>query len=337
MITTFGEPLLRLSPHISKGEAGIYVGGSEANVCIALGTWGNQVGYISKLPSNELGHSIHDYLIHNNVNTDHVYQEGERVGIYFLMQGADLQHSSVIYDRNHSAFSQWKPGETDWLTILKGSTWFHWSAITPALNPELAQVCHEALKAAKELGLFISVDLNYRSKLWQYGKKPIDVMPQLVQFCDLIMGNIWAANTMLGTPLINEEFNNANKMEYNKAAVEAADKVFKCFPNCTQTAFTFRFSDAAEHTSLFATLNTKTNHYLSNTYISHNVIDRVGSGDAFMAGLIYGFSNKWEEQQILEFAVASAYCKWHILGDHTTASVKQIMDTSAKFHETYSR
>ena len=204
-VCCFGELLLRMSPALNKewiyaSGMAAYIGGAELNVATALAKWNIPVKYFTALPDNYLSKEIMEYLEENNIDTSAIHISGDRIGAYYLPQGTDLKHAGVIYDRAHSSFFHLQPGMVNWDEVLDGCTWFHFSAISPAINENAATVCKEALEAASAKGLTISVDLNHRSKLWKYGKDPVEVMPALVEYCDVIMGNIWAAETLLGTP-----------------------------------------------------------------------------------------------------------------------------------------
>ena len=198
----FGEILLRMSPELggrwlADAQMPVYIGGAEANVARALAQWGLPVTYGTAMPEHYLSREIETNLQGLGVRTS-VLWTGSRIGTYYLPQGSDLQHAGVIYDRAHSSFAELVPGMIDWETVLKGTTWFHFSAISPALTPSVASVCREALEAATRLGITVSIDLNYRAKLWQYGASPIEVMPELVQYCDVVMGNPVGGRNLVG-------------------------------------------------------------------------------------------------------------------------------------------
>jgi 2-dehydro-3-deoxygluconokinase len=199
-VISYGEILFRFSPEFDQHTSALYIGGAEANMAASLARWGTPVSYISKVPDNGLSRQVLQQLEKAGITTDRMLWGGDRIGAYYLAQGSDLKHAEVVYDRKYSSFSEIQPGATDWDALLEGAEWFHWSAITPALSQQAATVCKEALEAARRKGLIISTDLNYRNKLWQYAK-PFQVMPELVQYCDVIMGNIWAAHQMLDTAL----------------------------------------------------------------------------------------------------------------------------------------
>jgi 2-dehydro-3-deoxygluconokinase len=322
----FGELLLRLSPilngqWIKQSTMPVFIGGAELNVARALTRWQVPVSYSTALPDNYLSKEICEYVHSLGIDTSTILYTGNRIGTYYLPQGADLKNAGVIYDRAHSSFYDLKPGQIDWEELLKEKTWFHFSAISPALNENVAMVCKEGLQVATKMGLYISVDLNYRAKLWQWGKQPVEVMPELVQYCDLIMGNIWAAEKMLGINLEN------SLPDHKESYIEQAEKtslaICKQFHNCKQVANTFRF-DREEGLHYYATLYKHNHLYISNEHQTATVIDKVGSGDCFMAGLIYGNYNQLPTQEIINFSAAAAFNKLFVKGDATTTSIEEI-------------
>ncbi|SEW31595.1 sugar kinase [Chitinophaga arvensicola] len=324
-VITFGEILLRLSPQLAQHTAAIYVGGAEANVAAALANWGTEVAYISKVPENGLSKDVLAQLSNRGIHTDRVLWGGARIGIYYLAQGSDLKHAEVVYDRAWSSFSQIQPGTVDWDALLGDAEWFHWSAITPALNPDAVEICKEVLQAATRKGMTISTDLNYRSKLWQYGKKPVEVMPELVQYCDVIMGNIWAANNMLDTALDTDALEANTKDVYLQQAEKVAEEITTTYKRCKRVAFTFRFSNSATHNLYYAFYYNEGQMSISREYDTNEVVDRVGSGDCFMAGLIHAQLQGLDDQQIISFAAAAAYSKFFVKGDFNTTSEKDII------------
>lgn len=322
----FGELLLRLSPvlngeWIKQATMPVFVGGAELNVAQALTRWGVPASYSTALPDHYLSKEISEYVQCLGIDTSTILYNGNRIGTYYLPQGADLKNAGVIYDRAYSSFYELKPGQIDWEELLQGKTWFHFSAISPALNENVAMVCKEGLQVATKMGLYISVDLNYRAKLWQWGKQPVEVMPELVQYCDLIMGNIWAAEKMLGINLASSLSD--NKESYLKQAEQTSLAICNQFPNCKQVANTFRF-DREEGLHYYASLFNHNHLYVSHERQTATVIDKVGSGDCFMAGLIYGNYNQLSPQEIIDFAAAAAFNKLFVKGDATTTSVEEI-------------
>ncbi|WP_114779368.1 sugar kinase [Botryobacter ruber] len=330
-VLLFGELLWRLAAVDNDASANdnllqTFPGGAEANVAASLGLWKVPCSYFTCVPDNELANRALDVLQNNGVDTSRVLKRGDRMGLYFLMSANGLSTGQVVYDRKYSSFSQLTTGQIDWDSLLEGYTWFHWSALTPALNPNLAAVCKEALEAARKKGLTISIDLNYRSRLWDYGKTPLEVMPELVQYCDVIMGNIWAANKMLGTPIDESLDRNTSVEKYLEYAELSAKAVQAAFPQCRHVAYTYRFMDNPRHNLFYGTYYDGTKQYHSSVYETNEVVDRIGSGDAFMAGLLYSLFNNLQGQDVIDFATAAAFQKLFVAGDfgkHSAGQVKQ--------------
>jgi len=320
----FGEILLRMSPALNRAwihnaSMPVYIGGAELNVAGALAKWNVPVNYCTAMPDNYLSREIVEELEAKKINTSAIHYSGNRVGAYYLPQGADLKNAGVIYDRAHSSFAALQPGTINWDEILNDCSWFHFSAISPALNENIALVCKEGLKAASSKGLTISVDLNYRSKLWQYGKQPAEIMPELVQYCGLIMGNIWAVESLLGieSPIKSSEG------KTNEELLEAAGKsmllIHRQYPKAGSLAYTFRLEK-----EYWAVLQHGPQMAVSKKFAIGNVIDKVGSGDCFMAGLIYGLYQKHAPKDIIDYAAAAAFGKLLETGDATRQTVEQV-------------
>jgi 2-dehydro-3-deoxygluconokinase len=326
----FGELLLRLSPSsggdwLQTNAVPAFVGGAEANVATALALWDQPVAYCTALPDNFLSKQLAGYLQKKNIDTAAIHYSGNRVGLYYLHQGTDVKNSGVIFDRAGSSFAQLQKGMIDWDKVLEGIDWFHFSAIAASLTASAAAVCEEVLMAASAKGITISVDLNYRNKLWQYGKQPHEIMPGLVKYCDVVMGNIWAANVMLGIPLNESLIKQQGKKAYLQQASETSRTIQQQFPKVKTVANTFRF-DRDEGIQYYTTLF-QGQLFVSAEYTASKVMDKVGSGDCFMAGLIYGLNNDHDPQQTLNFATAAAYNKLFIKGDTTDQSVSQVTAT----------
>ena len=336
-IFCFGEILLRLSPEANGGWIGkrsiaTHIGGAEANVARALANWNVPVKYGTAMPDNYIGHDIEAYLEKRGVDTSAVHWSGNRVGIYFMQQGTDLKHAGVFYDRAYSSFYDLKPGMIDWDEALKDVSWFHYSAISPALNANVTAVCEEALKAASAKGITISVDLNYRAKLWQWGKKPAEVMPQLAQYCDVIMGNIWAAQSLLGIPINEELVAKHSKENYLVHAQQTVNAIRKKFPKCSTVANTFRF-DTADGIQYYTTLHNGDGAFSSIEFTGSNIADRAGSGDCFMGGLIYGMYHTLPPQETLNFATAAAFGKFSEIGDATQQTIGDVKKTLKNYEQ----
>lgn len=329
MVLSFGELLLRICPDtdgnwLKQNNLSFYVGGAEANVATALALWGIPSSYCTAVPDNLMTRQVLNDLQQKGVDTSRVIHGGQRLGLYFLPKGKDLKNAGVIYDRDHSAFAELKPGMVNWEQVLDGVRWLHFSAISPALNSRVAAVCEEALREASARHITISVDLNYRAKLWQYGASPGEIMPGLVQHCDVVMGNLWAAEKMLGIPVgpsINE---NSKQEDYLRHARTTSEKIRERFPKVKTVANTFRFDRDATGIHYYTTLLSEKKMYHSSTYDADKILDKVGSGDCFMAGLIYGLYREQPLQETLEFATAAAFQKLFIASDATDQGVSDI-------------
>lgn len=325
-VLCFGELLLRLSPQLNgewirQNNFPVFIGGAELNSATALANWMIPVSYCTALPDHYLSKEIIEFVSAKGIETNKIQLRGNRIGTYYLPQGADLKNAGVIYDRAYSSFWELKPGQLDWDEILKDISWFNFSAISPALNENVAAVCKEGAEAASKKGITVSVDLNYRAKLWQYGKQPSEIMPGLVQYCDVVMGNVWAAEKMLGIPV--EADLRDEKEAYLQQAIYTSKEISKKFPRCKQVANTFRF-DAGKGVKYYAALYTGEGLFVSNEQYAESIIDKVGSGDTFMAGLIFGNYQKHSPQEIIDFAAGAAFNKLFIKGDATTSSVEDI-------------
>lgn len=335
-VLCFGELLLRVCPDVEgnwldAGNLPFYVGGAEANVATALALWGIPSAYLTALPDHLLGRQLAGYLENRGIDVSRILYQGERLGLYYLPKGRDVKHAGVIYDRAHSSFAGLRPGAIDWDAIFQGIGWLHFSAISPALNQSVAEVCEEGLKAAVTKGVTISVDLNYRAKLWQYGASPVDVMPRLVKYCDVVMGNLWAAEKMLGIAVDPALTEKGSKQGFLDHALRTSTEIVRQFPRVRQVAKTFRFDRGEKGVQYYATLFSGGRLYSSREYGSEAIVDKVGSGDCFMAGLIRGLYHRRPEAELLEFATAAAFFKLFIPSDATD----QPADDVEKFMRTH--
>lgn len=321
-VLCFGELLLRISPsgnsdNAEKHPVLVYVGGAEANVATALAGWDVPVKYCTALPDNFMSRHMQQYLEYRGIYASSMlFSDKGRIGLYYLDRGADLK-SSVVYDREGSSFSLLKPGMIDWDKVLQDVAWFNFSAISPALNDNLAKVCKEALEAAARKNIIISVDLNYRARLWKYGKTPVEVMPALVEYCDVVMGNIWAANTLLGIPVDDNIHSKNGREAYLQHAMETSKNIIEKFPKCKVVANTFRFDSQANNIHYYTSLYTEEQQFNSQEFNCGGVVDRSGSGDCYMAGLIYGLYNKMNYQDVVNYASTAAFGKLQESGDIT--------------------
>ena len=323
-VVTFGEIMMRLSTerHLRFPQAESFkatYGGGEFNVAVSLANYGIDAEFVTRLPKNDLGYSAIKEMRKLNVQNQNVVFGGDRLGLYFLETGASTRASNVIYDRANSSMATIEKGTINWKEVFKNATWFHWSGITAAISQSAADECFEAIKAAKELGLTISTDLNYRSKLWLYGKEPKEVMPKLLEYSNIILGDIDTAYFMLGIEKVNPDYQAKNVLP------SQYDEIFKRCPNLKQVVTTLRYSVSASYQRIGGVLYNGKNLYHADIQDVTPVIDRVGSGDAFMGGLIYGLlEEKGDEQRALNIAVAACCLKHTVAGDYNLITVEEI-------------
>jgi 2-dehydro-3-deoxygluconokinase len=328
-VVCFGELLLRMSPAlngkwIQEMSMPMHIGGAELNVASALAKWGVPVKYFTALPANYMSEEICDFLKRKQIDISEIQFSGQRIGIYYLPQGADLKNAGVIYDRAHSSFYDLKPNTIDWDKLLEDADWFHFGAINPALNENIVSICHEAIAAANKKNISISIDLNYRSKLWKYGQAPAEVMPDLVKHCHVIMGNIWAANHLLGIPV--HANTNYTKMDYLEHSQKTAQNIKTQYPKCEVVSNTFRF-DHGDNIQYYAALHTNGEQFVSPEFTITEPKDKIGSGDCFMAGLIHGIYKAHLPQHTINYAAAAAVGKLQEIGDATQQTTEQIIKT----------
>lgn len=317
-IITFGEILLRLSPpnHSKLYKSRTFeahYGGAEANVGASLALFGCDVKFVTSVPDNELGDSALSELKSYGVEPIAVKQ-GKRLGVYYFEQGASERPGKVLYDRDGSSFANLKKGMIDWEAIFQDADWFHWSGITASLTEDLAILSKEALEAASKLGLTISADLNYRPTLWNYGKKASEIMPDLVQYCDVLLGGSDDSEKCLNI-----------KIEDSESIDSVFSKWKKQFPRLKTIVSTMRYDANASSNTIGAVLWNDGKLLKSKEYKISHIVDRIGAGDAFMAGLIYGLIT-WPEsyQETLEYAVAASCLKHSIPGDINLSSVNDV-------------
>jgi len=325
-VVTFGEIMLRLKALGSERllqspmlEATF--GGGEANVAVSLANYGVDVAFVTVLPQNEMADACVAELRKFGVDTSKIKGASGRMGIYFLENGANQKPSKVIYDRSYSSISMAKPGDIDWKNVFEGATWYHITGITPAISESAAQLSLESVKIAKEMGLTVSCDFNYRGKLWKYGKTAVEVMSELVKFVDVGIANEEDCQKSLGITVdVDVESGKLNVEKYK----ELSSKVLKAFPNLKIMAITLRESRSADSNGWSACLNDGKTFYLSKKYDIDDIVDRVGAGDSFSGGLIYGM-NKYENvEDALNFAVAASCLKHSIIGDFNRVTVKEV-------------
>ena len=327
-VVCFGEIMMRLSPpgfqrFVQARSFDVVFGGGEANVAVSLANLGIPVEYVTRLPQNEIGDACIAYLRQFGVGTTHIVRGGDRVGIYFLEMGTMQRGSKVIYDRAGSSIASIEPGMVNWKKVFDGAGWFHWTGITPAISKGLADVCLEAVKTAKEMGLTVSCDLNYRAKLWKWGKSASEVMPELVKYADVAIGNEEDAEKVFGIKAPGADIT-AGKVSGDHYR-EVAQKMVARFPNLQRVAITLRGSLSASHNTWSGLLYDGKEAYLAPIHQITHIVDRVGGGDAFAGGLIFSLLTNGDDlQRALDFAVAASCLKHSIYGDFNQVSIAEV-------------
>jgi 2-dehydro-3-deoxygluconokinase len=332
-IITFGEIMLRLNPpgylrfkQASQFEASY--GGGEANVAASLAQFGLPAKFITCLPKNDLGEACAARLRQQGMDLSQVVWGGERIGIYFLENGVAQRPSKVVYDRAGSSFATLQPGMINWNAVFENASWFHWTGITPAVSQSAAETCQEAVETARELGLTISCDLNYRVKLWKWTESPGKVMENLVGLCDVAIGNEEDADKVFGikAPQTDVTQGQISAEKYRAVCQGLADR----FPTLKSIAITLRSSLSASHNIWSAVLQHKGEFLAGPSYSITPIVDRVGGGDSFAAGLIYGLMTYPQEpQSALRFAVAASCLKHTISGDLNSVTVQEVEQLAA--------
>jgi len=323
---SFGEIMLRLKPlnferFFQSPLLEATFGGGEANVAVSLANFGLDSSYVTALPSNDIGNACIGELRRFGVDTSKIVRSSGRMGIYYLENGANQRPSKVIYDRADSAIAIAKPGDIDWKKAFEGATWFHITGITPAISASAADLSIESVKAAKEMGLTVSCDFNYRGNLWKYGKSSIEVMSELVKYVDIGIANEEDCQKSLGIKVDVDVEKGELKVDlYEKLS----NKVLEQFPQMKMIAITLRESKSADQNGWSACLNDRSQFYLSRKFEITDIVDRVGGGDSFSGGLIYGL-NKYENKlDALNFAVSASCLKHSISGDFNRVSVSEV-------------
>ena len=323
-IVTMGEIMLRLSPEgndrfIQAESFRIIPGGGKANVAISCANYGHDCYFVSKLPKHEIGQIAVNALRRYGVNTQFIARGGDRIGLYYAETGASMRPSKVIYDRAHSAIAEAKPEDFDFDAIFEGADWFHWSGITPAISDQSAECLRQACIAAKKHGVKVSVDLNFRKKLWT-SEKAISIMRPLMQYVDVCIGNEEDAELCLGfKPDADVEGG-----ETNAAGYEGIFRQMKDQFGFEYVVSTLRESFSATHNGWKALIYDGKEFYQSKRYDVNPIIDRIGGGDSFSGGLIHGLLTKPTQGEALEFAVAASALKHTINGDFNLVSVEEV-------------
>lgn len=323
-VITFGEIMLRLAPEgyyrfVQAENFGATYGGGEANVAVSLANYGLDAKFVTKLPKHDIGQAAVNSLRRYGVDTSNIVRGGDRVGIYFLEKGASQRPSKVVYDRAGSAIATAAKEDFNWDEIFEGAEWFHFTGITPALGDDVAEICLEACKAAKAKGITVSCDLNYRKNLWTR-EKAGEVMAGLMEYVDVCIANEEDASDVFGIKADDTDITGGklNHEGYKEVAKKLADRF-----GFSKVAITLRGSISANDNNWAAMLYDGNNYYFSKNYLVH-IVDRVGGGDSFGAGLIYACISGYEPQSTIEFAVAASCLKHSIEGDFNQVSVDEV-------------
>ena len=323
---TFGEIMLRLRApgherFFQSNMIEATFGGGEANVAVSLANYGEDAAFLTVLPENALGDECVRELRRFGVDTGRILRGKGRMGIYFLEAGANQLPSKVVYDREYSAIALAKPGDIDWDKAFEGIGWFHITGITPAISESAMELSLESVKEAKKRGITVSCDLNYRKNLWKYGKKASEVMRELAKYVDVAVANEEDVQKSLEiTADVDVESGELSREKYK----ELGDKVLAAYPNMKMIAITLRESHSADWNGWAACLNDREHFYVSKKYEIRDIIDRVGGGDSFAGGLIYGLNHYADRQAALEFAVAASCLKHSVIGDFNRVSASDV-------------
>lgn len=323
-VATLGELMLRLKTagKIRIRQSNIFescYGGSEANVACSLAQFGIPTKFISALPDNDLGEQAYCFLRSYGVDISSVVKKSGRMGVYFVEEGADIRSGKVIYDRDNSTFAELNGDEIDWDKAFEGIRWFHVSGISPAISASTSDLTERALREAKKRGLHISIDLNYRAKLWQYGSEPKEVLPSMVEFADTLLAGRGDCSSCLG---LRSETAEGDNSYFEMLSAE----IIRQYPNIKKVVITMRTTQSSEKHSMSAHSRSKENICYSRVYELNHVVDRIGTGDAFVAAYIFGQISDLGDQQSLEFATAANALKHTIYGDVNCVSSEEVFE-----------
>jgi 2-dehydro-3-deoxygluconokinase len=325
-VVTFGEIMLRLAPpgferFLQNSQFVATFGGAEANVAVALASFGVPASFVTVLPANPIAGAAVAELRRFAVDTSQIVRAPGRLGVYYLEAGANQRPSRIVYDRDHSAIALAKPGDISWQNVFESAAWFHISGITPALSSSAADLALESVRAARGAGLTVSCDLNYRKNLWKWGRPAHQVMPELVKYADVLIANEEDVQTALALEAeVDVQSGQLDRRQYEKLA----GQVLSIYPNLRAIAITLRESLSASHNGWSACLHDGKQFLTSRRYEITHIVDRVGAGDCFAAGLIYGMLSELASQETLEFAVAASCLKHSIPGDFGRVSVAEV-------------
>lgn len=328
-VVTFGEIMVRLGAPdylklIQANRFDVSYAGAEANVAVSLANYGLETDYITCLPDNPIAERCIMDLRGHKVGVDHIQRSGKRMGVLYLETGSNARPSKVYYDREDSAIATVAPGSIDWKEFLKGSTWFHWTGITPALSANAAAECLKAIKIANELGVIVSCDINYRGNLWKYGKTAAEVMPEMVAGADIILGNEEDFEKVFGIKPKDFDAAKTNGTVDQGSFLSVCKQMMERFPRCKKMVVTLRGAINANHNTWGGVLYNGKELIESRRYDITDIVDRVGGGDSFMGGLIFGLLHYKDDRQALEFATAASCLKHTLKGDFNWVTVQEV-------------
>ena len=336
-VVTFGEIMVRLGApdYLKLIQADCFdvsYAGAEANVAVSLANYGITTDYITCLPDNPVAERCIMDLRGHKVGVDHILRTGKRIGILYLETGSNARPSKVYYDREDSSFATIEPGSIDWKEILKDADWFHWTGITPALSANAASECLRAIKTANDLGVTVSCDINYRGNLWKYGKTAAEVMPEMVSYSDIILGNEEDCGKVFDIKPQDFDAENTGGAVDQGSFKSVCEQMMRRFSRCKKMVVTLRGAINANHNTWGGVLYDGKNLLESRRYDITDIVDRVGGGDSFMGGLIYGLLHYDNDQEALEFATAASCLKHTLKGDYnwvTASEVESLMRGNA--------
>lgn len=328
-VVTFGEIMVRLGAPdylklIQATQFDVSYAGAEANVAVTLANYGVETDYITCLPNNPIAERCIMELRGHKVGVDHIQRSGKRMGILYLETGSNARPSKVYYDREDSSIAMVKEGSIDWEEILKDATWFHWTGITPALTENAAKECLKAIKTANRLGVTVSCDINYRGNLWKYGKTAAEVMSEMVEGSDIILGNEEDCEKVFGIKPQNFDAEKTGGDVDQSSFRSVCEQMMKRFTRCKKMVVTLRGAINANHNTWGGVLYNGKELLTSRRYDITDIVDRVGGGDSFMGALIYGLQHYDDDQTALEFSVAASCLKHTIKGDFNWATKEEV-------------
>ncbi len=328
-VVTFGEIMVRLGAPdyfklIQANRFDVSYAGAEANVAVSLANYGLETDYITCLPDNPIAERCIMDLRGHKVGVDHILRTGKRMGILYLETGSNARPSKVYYDREDSAIATVAPGSIDWKEILKDATWFHWTGITPALSANAAAECLKAIKTANELGVTVSCDINYRGNLWKYGKTAAEVMPEMVAGSEIILGNEEDCEKVFGIKPKDFDATKTNGNVDQSSFLSVCQQMMERFPRCKKMVVTLRGAINANHNTWGGVLYNGKELIESRRYDITDIVDRVGGGDSFMGGLIFGLLHYQDDRKALEYATAASCLKHTLKGDYNWVTVQEV-------------